>query len=377
MKFIHTADWQLGMTRHFLAGEAQERYSEARLESLRTMARLAEEEHCDFVVVCGDVFESNQVHRRVVVRALDALQSFKVPVYLLPGNHDPLHAASVFRSPVFADHRPSQVTVLERPGVHPIPGLDLELVAAPWFSKAPLDDLAASACAGLAPGGPALRVLVAHGTVDTLSPDAGNPSLIRLEAMEQAIEAGLIHYAALGDRHSVTAVGGTGRIWYAGSPLATDYDETEPNHALVVTLDRHTVQVEKHRTGGWHFLRRSFDVNHRPEVDEVRGWLAALPDKRSTVLKLSFVGTLSLADKAFLDEVLEHHSDLFAALEPWERQTDLAVRPDDGDLRDLGLAGFAAGAMEELRTMATAPGPDAATAQDALSLLYRLVRRPA
>jgi hypothetical protein len=27
MRFIHTADWQLGMTRHFLNGDAQPRYS--------------------------------------------------------------------------------------------------------------------------------------------------------------------------------------------------------------------------------------------------------------------------------------------------------------------------------------------------------------
>ena len=30
MRFIHTADWQLGMTRHFLEGEAQPRYAAAR-----------------------------------------------------------------------------------------------------------------------------------------------------------------------------------------------------------------------------------------------------------------------------------------------------------------------------------------------------------
>jgi len=30
MRFVHTADWQLGMTRYFLNGEAQPRYSAAR-----------------------------------------------------------------------------------------------------------------------------------------------------------------------------------------------------------------------------------------------------------------------------------------------------------------------------------------------------------
>ena len=33
MRFLHTADWQLGMTRHFLAGDAQPRYSAARRDA--------------------------------------------------------------------------------------------------------------------------------------------------------------------------------------------------------------------------------------------------------------------------------------------------------------------------------------------------------
>ena len=27
VRFVHTSDWQLGMTRHFLKGEAQARYT--------------------------------------------------------------------------------------------------------------------------------------------------------------------------------------------------------------------------------------------------------------------------------------------------------------------------------------------------------------
>ena len=334
VKFIQTGDWQLGMTRHFLAGEAQERFSEARLDATRAIARLAREENCDFVVVCGDVFESNQVDRRVVIRALDALGEFSVPVYLLPGNHDPLNAASVYRSRAFASHCPAHVVVLEEAGRGAVPGLAVELVAAPWSSKAPLEDLAAGACADLAQDDGVLRVLVAHGAVDALAPDPSNPSLIRLAGVEQAVRSGLIHYVALGDRHSVTGVGSTGRVWYAGSPLATDYGEVEPNCVLVVTLERDSVEVGRRRTGTWQFLRESFDVNSRSEVDAVAGWLSSVPEKRSTVAKLSFVGTLSLADKAHLDAILEHHLDLFAALEIWDRQTELLVRPDDADRRD-------------------------------------------
>ena len=96
-RFIHTGDWQLGMTRHFLSSEAQARYSEARLEAVKAIAKLARDEECSFVVVSGDVFESNHLARSVVVRALDAMAGFDMPLYLLPGNHDPIDATSVYR----------------------------------------------------------------------------------------------------------------------------------------------------------------------------------------------------------------------------------------------------------------------------------------
>ena len=113
MRFLHTSDWQLGMTRHFLAGEAQARFAADRLEALGALLELAAAERCEAVVVAGDVFETNQVERQTVLRALDTLARSRVPVFLLPGNHDPLDAASVYRSRAFLENRPERVQVLD------------------------------------------------------------------------------------------------------------------------------------------------------------------------------------------------------------------------------------------------------------------------
>ncbi|MDA8393143.1 MAG: DNA repair exonuclease [Actinomycetota bacterium] len=372
VKFIHTADWQLGMTRHFLAPAAQALYSEARLDSLVEIGRLAREEGCAFVVVSGDVFESNHVHRDVVVRALEALRSFDVPVYLLPGNHDPINAGSVYRSAMFTRNCPEHVVVLESGGAVRAEGTEVDVIGAPWETKQPLEDLVARACSSLEPDERRMRVVVGHGAVDRTSPDPNSPSLIRLQPLESSIRSGCIHYVALGDRHSVTDVGSTGRIWYSGTPVVTDFDEVEPNHVLVVDMDREKIAVERRRIGNWAFVRRSLDVNSLRDVDAAREWLDGVADKRRTVVKLSFVGTLSLADKAALDSTLAHFDDLFAALDYWERHMDLCITPDEGDLSDLGLSGFAAATMQELTRLAVSGGQQTGTAQDALGLLFRL-----
>src|SRR3990172_2692276 len=111
--FLHTSDWQLGMTRHFLAEGAQERFNQARFDAIRTLGRIVREEDCQFLLVCGDAFESNQVDRKTVARALEALRDMPVPIYILPGNHDPLNAASVYRSSTFIERKPPQVQVIE------------------------------------------------------------------------------------------------------------------------------------------------------------------------------------------------------------------------------------------------------------------------
>ena len=120
MRFVHTADWQLGMTRYFLNGEAQPRYSAARRDVVAGLGSLAAEVGAEFVVVAGDVFEDNQLAPRVVSQSLEAMRAIGVPVYLLPGNHDPLDASSVYTSALFTAECPDNVTVLDRPGVHEV-----------------------------------------------------------------------------------------------------------------------------------------------------------------------------------------------------------------------------------------------------------------
>lgn len=370
VRFLHSADWQLGMTRHFLPAEAQARYSQARIDAIGALGRLAGDLGAAFLVVSGDVFETNQVSPQTVRRTLAALAGVPVPVYLLPGNHDPLDAGSVFRSPTFTGGCPPHVTVLGDTAPRPVPGLaGVEVVGAPWLSKRPLTDLVAEACATLAPAAGVRRVLVGHGAAEIAF---DNPAAISVPDAEAALADGRIGYLALGDRHSTTRVGVSGRIWYAGSPEPTDYDELDAGNALLVELrDDGGCEVTAHRTGTWRFARERFDLDGPDGISVLAAWLDTLAPKDRTVVKLSLVGTLSLSARARLDSLLERERDLFAAIEQWDRHTELVVRPDDDDFADLALTGFAAEALGSLREQAAGSGPDAVAARDALALLVR------
>ncbi len=379
MRFLHTADWQLGMTRHFLNGEAQPRYSASRREAVARLGEIAKRTGAEFVVVSGDVFEHNQLAPRDVSQSLEAMRAIGVPVYLLPGNHDPLDASSVYTSALFVAERPDNVVVLDRAGVHEVrPGV--QIVAAPWRSKAPTSDLVGDVLADL-PADGVTRVLVGHGGVDILDPDKNKPSLIRMAAVEDALARGAVHYVALGDKHSRTEVGGSGRVWYSGSPEVTNYDdiESDPGHVLVVDIDendaRRAVRVESEKVGRWRFvtLRRSVDTDR--DIADLDMNLDLLDDKERTVVRLALAGSLTVTDKAKLDECLDRYARLFAALTTWERHTDIAVIPADGEFDDLGIGGFAAAAVDELVATARSEAAEAEDARAALGLLLRLVDR--
>jgi len=372
VRFVHTADWQLGMRRHFLGPGPQDRFSHDRLEAVARIGRLAEEVDADAVLVAGDVFDDNQVDRQTVLRAIEVLRGFPdLPVLLLPGNHDPLDAGSVFRRPEFRKACPASVQVLtDATPVHLAEGV--ELVAAPWPVKRPIRNPALDLLEELEPTR-GTRILLAHGGVDTVGGDFDQTGVLPLADLEAAIDDRRLHFVALGDRHSVTEVGTTGRIWYPGAPEPTAYVEQEPGRALVVEVADGRVSVQRHRVGRWTFRQQVFDVGSGADVETVLRWLDAPGDKAHTIAKVALRGTLTLAERARLEDALEAAATTYAALESWDRHQDLMTAPDQEDLDTMEVGGFVADAVAELRTVAGGSGEAAEAAGDALALLYRTV----
>lgn len=374
VRFVHTADWQLGMRRHFLGDGPQDRFSQDRLEAVATIGRLAAEVDAAAILVAGDVFDDNQVDRQTVLRAIEVLRGFPaIPVLLLPGNHDPLDAGSVFHRPEFRDACPPTVRVLTDATPMHLDG-GLEVVGAPWPVKRPVRNPALDVLEGLAPTA-GTRVLLAHGGVDTIGGDFDQTGVLPLATLEAGIEDRRVRFVALGDRHSATDVGGTGRIWYAGAPEPTAYVEQDPGKALVVEVADDQVTVERHQVGRWTFRQEVFDVGGAADLETVLAWLDAPDDKPHTIAKVALRGTLTLAERSRLEHALEAAATTYAALESWDRHHDLTTTPDQEDLDAMEVGGFVAEAVAELRSVAAGGGEDAEAAGDALALLYRTVVR--
>jgi hypothetical protein len=155
--------------------------------------------------------------------------------------------------------------------------------------------------------------------------------------------------------------------------VSTDFSETRSGYALVVDIDGKNVVTEDVPIGQWRFVeRKDVALNTEDDVDLLRRWLDELGDKDRSVVRLHFVGSVTLSLHAVVQKHLLEASDLFAALDV--RQDDLLVVPDDADFADLGFSGFADGTVQRLRGAMAEGGKESAVAREALMLLLRLAK---
>lgn len=369
IRFLHTSDWQLGMTRRFLSEEAQARYTQARFDAIRTMGRIAKEKQCQFILVCGDSFESNQVDRKTVARAIEALKEVSVPVYLLPGNHDPLNAASVYRSSTFIEKKPAHVHIIEDTAPVQV-GEGFELVGAPWMSKRPNGNPIIDLLNALPPAGSIKRICLGHGIIDIFTPDKEAENVIEVSKLEAAISKGKIHFIALGDRHSLTKVGSGDRIWYSGTPESTDFCEDHSGFCQIVKMNGDDVTTEEVKIGQWRFIEELVDLNTEDDVESLRKKLENIPNREQSVVKLYLKGSLTLS----LHGVFQNHflaaKDVLAG--SVINEDNLLVTPNDTDFTDLGFSGFADATVKRLRDKIDQGGNEGAIARDAFMLFLRL-----
>lgn len=371
IRFLHTSDWQLGMTRSFLSEEAQARYTQARFDAIRTMGRIAKEKQCQFMLVCGDSFESNQVDRKTVARAIEALKEVTVPVYLLPSNHDPLNAASVYCSSTFIEKKPAHVYIIEN--TVPIQvGDGFELVGAPWLSKRPNGNPLVDLLNELPLSGSIKRICVGHGIIDIFTPDKEAENVIMVSKLEAAISEGKVHFIALGDRHSLTKVGSGYRIWYSGTPESTDFREGHSGFCQIVNIDGADVTTEEVKIGQWSFIEELVDLNTEADVESFRKKLEDIPNRERSIVKLVLKGTLTLSLHGVLQNYILAAKDVLAG--SVINEDDLLVIPKDTDFTDLGFSGFAAETVTRLREKIDRGGTEGAVARDAFMLLLRLAK---
>ena len=229
IRFVHTADLQIGKSFGQFPPDIAAVLRTGRLETLKRIAALARDRGVDAVLVAGDCFDDIAVADETLRRFKVALEPFNGTWVLLPGNHDPAIAESPWSrlkrfglpANVIIGDEPVPIAIGDRAVVLPAP-LRRRRDAADltdWFDTALTDDHL-------------IRIGLAHGSVREFLPEAievANP--IALDRAERS----RLDYLALGDWHGRLQV--SERTWYSGTPEPDRFRENDPGYVLDVTIE--------------------------------------------------------------------------------------------------------------------------------------------
>lgn len=366
IRFIHTADWQIGKPFGNIPDEAAVPLRQQRIDTVKRIAALATSEKCDAVLVAGDVFDSFAVAEKTIYQLIHAMAGFTGPWLLMPGNHDPALAEGVWRELHRMD-LPENIRLLDT--ADPVTLADGAAVVLPaplqrkhdsadvteWFDTFATDD-------GV------IRIGLAHGSVDDRLPERGEaPNTISARRATKA----RLDYLALGDWHGTHRV--DDRTWYAGAPETDRFKDNDSGNVLLVAVAAagEAPKVEKVRVGHyrWHQLAPQLHTEHGSE--DVQRAITELGEPYDTlVLQLMPRGVADLQTRHQISKVVASWDALVRYLD--YRDDELVGEASQDDLEQLGADGFVGDAVRLLRAKAaqTESPEEADAAALALQILF-------
>jgi len=180
---------------------------------LRAVLTTARALRADVVLLAGDTFENNQLSPAILERARRLLANADLPVVILPGNHDPALADSVFVRGGLAALPNFSILGVTHDEAVPFPLFDLDIwghAHRDYFNMAPLR--------GPRPRSTRWQVAMAHGHYE---PPATRSNPLRPSWVfgDEEVAATAADYLALGHWDRAMRVGnGVVPAYYSGSP---------------------------------------------------------------------------------------------------------------------------------------------------------------
>lgn len=372
LKILHTADWHLGRKFPSFDEHDQLTLSHARMEVVDRIFGVAKMHDVDAVLCAGDLFDEPNPEREFYSELATRLcqMPWSKPVILLPGNHDPLIAGSVYH----ADHEfrrllPEFVRVVDRSDFEMPLGEAGVLYARPCTSKAGQDDNALLLPAR-EDGDERIRIGMVHGSTWTKDDFQTNFPIAEDAARKRGMD-----YLAVGDTHAFEIVPEGARecpIVYPSAPEATNFGEENTGFVVVAFFMRTRRRPRLHREPVARWRWREEEVTTLDDLQRLR-----TEDLSRTVLRL----TLDLRVAASLYEEVERILDELKGTRAAHGRVGILQLDKEGLLLDTtDIESFFDELPDVLKEAArrlkeAESGDQPAAAQRALYHLYRLSRK--
>lgn len=375
VRFLHTADWQLGAKLAFLkekAGDARK----IRLETVRRIMKLAKERGVDFVVVAGDLFEDHSVGSSVVREVVAVLDDPTLPVFVLPGNHDPLVPGGIWDRPDWAK-RPSNIYFLnEKTPTRVNAREDVLLYPCPLEQKTSNLDPTAWIPKRDQKTEDSIRIGIAHGSLNIWDRHVNFPIPPDRAAVSE------LDYLALGDWHSFFSR--EDRTYYSGTPEPTAFDQKGAGKVLEVEIGGpgEIPKVTLHDVAVLTWEQQEYDVASKDDLDNLLRQADGLAAPDKTLWRVELKGVTDLDTYSSIKEIEAQLEKRLYFLDLNSERLKPAVSPEE--LEAIMPAGPVGEAAQDLLALSDGKirneiarkyaDTDPSVVNRALQLLYGLVK---
>ena len=398
VRFLHVADLHLGLRITRFEEDACNRVGEARFTALQQLRVKAAELKADFILIAGDIFDDHSVSRTDASRAFPILESSanSCPVFIIPGNHDPLVPGGVWdRDPWLREQPHLRVRLLRVPEPVGIPNLPVTIFPCPLRQRRSMDDPTAwIANNPRMDDERTIRIGLAHGSLDIM-PLPDDDHLIRPDAADHY---GL-DYLALGHWHKHSlykSSDGIERTAYSGThePMGFSGSSTRPatgwasfsadgdaerfhddgrGTALLVSIEapKASPRIEPIEIGRLRWSAEQRDTTREPLGSLIKDF-SNRENPELTILRLSLAGVIDPQGYARLDELRQIVQRRYHSGSSMDAD-DVLIEPSAEKLADVVGAGVLQRVLERLKEDNLSSDVGAKyVAGHALKLLYQI-----
>lgn len=315
IRIVHTADNHIGMPFRQHEDETRNQLLEERFKALERLIETANDNHADFFIISGDLFDSTRVKMPYIERTVGILKDFMgTSVLVLPGNHDfyagddtevwkRFHKLSAGFSNIELLTTTSVVTF-------EVSGETIQFFPCPCPSKTgkePLIAWIADAEKNLS----ALHIGIAHGNVTGLGLDANDRYFTMTMPDLDAI--GLTTWL-LGHIHvpfPTTISGSKSQLFMAGTHTPDSVRCKHPGSAWLLDFEGSQLKNYKRLSPGKiRFVRIDRSLHNLNDISELQKTCDSL-DPHVVILDLKLSGQLSTDEQNKLHQSIQTVQNLF------------------------------------------------------------------
>lgn len=383
--FIHTADWQIGKPYGSVTDEAKKfLLRQERITAIKRIGEVAQKSGAKFVLVAGDLFDSTRPSNENISLVCSAIGHLKIPVYVIPGNHDSGGPGGVWELDFFKKEKerlaPNLIIIQEQET--PVELDEIIIFPCPLLRRHETSDLTfwlRNSDMTEWQNSKKPRIILAHGTVQGFSGNEEDDETPANYLDFEKIDMSIFDYAALGDWHGTKKI--NDKVWYSGTHEIDRFikgSDHNPGNILVVKVQRNVKpEVEIHATGKIKWNTSNYEFNSDENFEHFKNQIDELLSTRvqEDVLKLTLTGALGLEALKKLEELIER---LSAVLIDLRLENKVRVSPNKEELEALTVQNnspMIANVASQLLDMINKNNQESDLANIALRELYLIIKK--